>query len=430
MAARVAPSKQAEVDSTNRQKRRHLAKYQEKAGKYTKMLNICAWDRDASGQLKVFESEKEVLEHEAGSGERRKQGEYPAGGYKQLTTEQQALVQSIHENNQIEHDETRGVVKDVAEDLRGRLDRLMSLLVDGTHKQTKLDEKKLEVAKAKAEQNEAFAQRVEAGECTTLERIQFDIAILQAKARMMKQDIEIGKKRAKAERATATSKTTGATSTAEPVAKRCCRRTAAAGIAASPSVPQELDLSRVLCIRCPQVALAMLDGTKVVENRNYKLPLGWHWLYISKCKDLKGFEDFKAQINKLQYSMEKQDKAYCKLIGAIFISEIRAPEECNMYPWAKGPHCHIISRTCTLIEPVPIEKPARVVRWSIKNEAERQMIKAQLLECAPKVMDLTPLMARRAVIIRFHINCHLCLGACIFHYSRPDLALVNAVQVA
>ena len=155
--------------------------------------------------------------------------------------------------------------------------------------------------------------------------------------------------------------------------------------------PNDLNLSRVLCIRGPQIALAMLDGAKVVENRSYKLPLGWHALYISKGRDLKGLAEFKFEIDQLQYSTEVKDKCYCKLIGAIFVSEIRTPEECYGYSWAKGPHCHIISHTCTLTEPVSIQKPNDgAVRWTITNEDEQKMINAKLPDVYPKPMDLAP----------------------------------------
>ena len=89
---------------------------------------------------------------------------------------------------------------------------------------------------------------------------------------------------------------------------------------------------------------------------------------------------------------EVQDKCYCNLIGAVFISEIRTPEQCNAYSWAKGPECHIISHTCTLAEPVSIQKPnAAAVRWTIKNEDEKKLIEAQLPDIYPKPIDLTPL---------------------------------------
>ena len=162
-----------------------------------------------------------------------------------------------------------------------------------------------------------------------------------------------------------------------------------------PPAPEDVRLVRALSVKCPKLGLAMLDGTKVAENRTYELPLGWHWLYISKGRDLKGLEGFKSLIDGLQYSTEEQEKCYCKVIGGIYIAEIRTPEDCNAYPWAKGPHCHIISHTLTLTEPVPIQKPGPIsVRWEIKNEAERQRIEAQLPEGAPTAMDLTPLQQR------------------------------------
>ena len=139
MATRVAPSKQTEADSMMRQKRRHLAKYT-KGAPYTKVLSICAWDRDESGQLKVFQSEEAVLEHEAGCGERRKNGEYPAGGYAKLGKVMTKLAQNIQENNQIEHDETRDVVREEAEKVRGDLDAIRE------HEQLQLTELKAQVS--------------------------------------------------------------------------------------------------------------------------------------------------------------------------------------------------------------------------------------------------------------------------------------------
>ena len=162
-----------------------------------------------------------------------------------------------------------------------------------------------------------------------------------------------------------------------------------------PPPPEDVRVVRVLSVKCPKLGLAMLDGSKIAENRKYELQLGWHWVYTSKARDLKDLEGFKSLIDGLQYSTEEQEKCYCKVIGGICIAEIRTPEDCNAYPWAKGPHCHIISHTLTLTEPVPIQKPgAMSVRWSITNEAERQMIEAQLPEGAPTAMDLTPLQLR------------------------------------
>ncbi len=126
MAAQTPPSKQTSADTASRQKRRHLDKYQEDAaGKYTKVRNmasgralraLCEWDRDSVGNVFVFETEAQLLEHEARCGERRKRGEYPAGGYKGVPAEQRALAQNINEH-------TREIVETEVDSLHLRLDR-------------------------------------------------------------------------------------------------------------------------------------------------------------------------------------------------------------------------------------------------------------------------------------------------------------------
>ena len=205
MASRAPPSHERATKTKDTQRRRHLSKYQQEAGKYTKVLNICAWDRDESGQLKVFESETAVLEHEASCGERRKQGEWPKGGYTKLASEQQALAQNINESNQIEHDETRDVVRQEAEDLRGLLRQIVEHQDGETNKQRQLEEKKLEVvqakAKAKAEEREAFEKKVEAGTCTTLEQKELQLKILAEDIRQHKAELALEKARQRAERA-------------------------------------------------------------------------------------------------------------------------------------------------------------------------------------------------------------------------------------
>ena len=161
--------------------------------------------------------------------------------------------------------------------------------------------------------------------------------------------------------------------------------------------PEDVRLERALSVKCPKLGLAMLGGGKVVENRTYNLPLGWHWLYISKSKDLKGLEEFKSQIDTLQYSSAEQDKCYGHVIGGIYIVEVRQPEDCNGYPWAKGPYCHVISHSLTLTQPVLIQKPgAIVVRWTIESEEERQRIRAQIPQGPPQAMDLQEALSERA----------------------------------
>ena len=117
MATQTSPSKQTSADTASRQKRRHLNKYREDAaGKYTKVRNVCEWDRDSVGNLFAFETEAQLLEHEARCGERRKRGEYPAGGYESVPAEQRALAQNINEH-------TRETVETEVDGLHLRLDQ-------------------------------------------------------------------------------------------------------------------------------------------------------------------------------------------------------------------------------------------------------------------------------------------------------------------
>ena len=97
--------------------RRHLPD-----GNYIKAHSICEWDRGADGNVLVFESEAQLVQHEAACGERRKRGEYPVGGYTQVPSGQLALAQNINQHNQVEHERTRETVEAEADKLHARHD--------------------------------------------------------------------------------------------------------------------------------------------------------------------------------------------------------------------------------------------------------------------------------------------------------------------
>ena len=97
-AAKIKAAAKTAAKTADDRRRRHLSKYEETSGTYTKMRSICAWDFDASGRLRIFKSEKELLEHETSCGDRRKLGEYPPGGYSRLPTDQQTLAQHIDQS--------------------------------------------------------------------------------------------------------------------------------------------------------------------------------------------------------------------------------------------------------------------------------------------------------------------------------------------
>ena len=92
-------------------------------------------------------------------------------------------------------------MREKAEDLRGRIDNILEHQDGELNKQLKLKEIKLERSKAKKEENEAFARRVEAGGYTELAQAEFELAKAQAKVRKIKDEQKIEKTRSKAEAA-------------------------------------------------------------------------------------------------------------------------------------------------------------------------------------------------------------------------------------
>ena len=151
----------------------------------------------------------------------------------------------------------------------------------------------------------------------------------------------------------------------------------------------KFQVSHVLSVKLPKIGMAMLDGSKLVENRNYKLPLGWHWIYVSKCKDQKGLEKFKDLLDTLAYASEVENRCHGHVIGGIFISKVTSPDKCNGNQWAIGPKCHVITHSIPLQNPVAIPKPgARCTRWSVQGK-DADLIRAQISDDALIVHDVS-----------------------------------------
>ena len=171
-------------------------------GKLVRKKAIRDCDYTAEGHLRQFTDEAGIIAFEE---ERHASGTRPAHystqakdtvPREQLALEYVAAMEAMDNDVTIEEGhETRVHLEQVAEGLHERLDHLQETAEGKTDKQLKLEEKKLEVARAKAEQNEAFAQRAEAGKGTTLEQAEFELAVAQAKVRKIKEDARLEKKR-------------------------------------------------------------------------------------------------------------------------------------------------------------------------------------------------------------------------------------------
>ena len=151
----------------------------------------------------------------------------------------------------------------------------------------------------------------------------------------------------------------------------------------------------ILLVQGPELALAKLSGTKVVENRSFKLQLpAWVALKVGnnkKWRSIKWPEALRAPIAALPDDPKCSDW-YGKVVGFVRLTEDRTAAQCNGYRWANpGSHCYVIEAAITLKQPVPIAPHGPATKWAA-NEEERQSILAQL-HGPPTYHDLEPLSA-------------------------------------
>ena len=136
------------------------------------------------------------------------------------------------------------------------------------------------------------------------------------------------------------------------------KRKAASGseeVVAPPPFPDMPEIRRVLNMPGPPLVQGTGEAKKLVENRATRMPLGDYVLRCANSKDWK--KDLKVleqQINQLPYEEGSLDHLRGKAVCMVRLAEHRTPEQCNGYPWAIGPVCHVITHVKWLKEPVDI----------------------------------------------------------------------------
>jgi len=98
-----------------------------------------------------------------------------------------------------------------------------------------------------------------------------------------------------------------------------------------------------------QLGLAMMTGLKLVENRSFKLRLGWLALHVGKSQGTK-YGDMAA---KMYPEIPSPEDHVGAIIGLVLISEHRVPQQCGGNVWAIGPQCSVISHAVRLQRPIP-----------------------------------------------------------------------------
>ncbi len=132
-------------------------------------------------------------------------------------------------------------------------------------------------------------------------------------------------------------------------------------------------VTRAITVQSPCLAWAMLEGHKVVENRDWRIQPGWYALHCSKKKNSK----WAGKALEIDPALKPETELLHFLgavVGILHISEQRSVAECKGYKWALGVHCHVVDQAIKLQTPIPSKGDRKI--WKMPQEVQEQ-IRAQ-----------------------------------------------------
>ena len=197
----------ASQQPTERRKKRALQKYgKNAAGKYVRMTSFRECDYTPSGRLREFSTEEDFLAFE----EDRYMNGHSLAHYSKVPKstvpeEQLALENAVRHTVEDDGNKTRVQLQGMEEGIHERHDEHQATLCEiRTHQlqqdkeQSAILEKKAALAEMQRAKNDAFASRVEAGDCTPLEEKELQLKILAEEIRRAKAEARLEKQREKA----------------------------------------------------------------------------------------------------------------------------------------------------------------------------------------------------------------------------------------
>ena len=144
-----------------------------------------------------------------------------------------------------------------------------------------------------------------------------------------------------------------------------------------PAATTELaaEVTHAVTVQGAQLALAMLRGLKLLENRNFRLRLGWHALHLG----LKRGTEHGLRAARLYQQIPRDEEVldhFGAIVGLIRVSEHRNPTQCNGVEWAIGPCCNVISHAVKLAHPVSQagQQGCWRLRPTVQEEIRRQVL--------------------------------------------------------
>jgi hypothetical protein len=146
-------------------------------------------------------------------------------------------------------------------------------------------------------------------------------------------------------------------------------------------------LDRALTLQGAQQVLAILRGKKLVENRSWRIPVGWYAIHAGA--------QFINEERALRISQAwpdappEKDLQHSALYGCFYVHSHRIPEELRPgYVWARGPVCHLISQAVEFEQPIPCSGGKGLWRIEVRH---LEKVREQLSVARVRSFDLNQL---------------------------------------
>ena len=153
------------------------------------------------------------------------------------------------------------------------------------------------------------------------------------------------------------------------------RRRRQAAVVTPPMAPATLEAAgaatHAFTVQGVHLALAMVTRHKLVENRSFRLQLGWFALHAGKRCDTEHGLKAEEMYPQLLSISEAQDHLG-HIVGLVRISEYRLPEQCSDHFWALGPLCNVISHAIRLRRPIRATGQQGI--WRIQPDAQAKLL--------------------------------------------------------
>jgi len=151
--------------------------------------------------------------------------------------------------------------------------------------------------------------------------------------------------------------------------------------------PSVADVCEALTLQGSQQVLAILRGYKLIENRSWKIPVGWYALHAGSQVIT---EDRADRVKQMWPDVPAEvSLPHGAILGLFYIHSQRLPGQCRPgYIWARGPICHLISKAIEFQTPLRCSGSRGL--WRLSNHQLAQ-IHAQLVAGSDVTyFDLTP----------------------------------------